>query len=63
MKNRVKRGENRFESKDDYISTEFSDLKASELENCFFIKIVDIFKIFHLTTYFPNSDIGPKSYG
>ena len=38
-------------------------LKTSELEKNFFIKVVDIFESFHFITYFPNSDIGPKSYG
>ena len=63
MKKGVKRGKNRFDSKDDCTSTQFSRLKKLELENCFFIKVVYIFNRFHLTIYLPDSDIGPKSNG
>ena len=63
MKKRVKRGENGFYSKDDCTSTQFLGLKISELENYFFIKVLDLFERFHLTTYFPDSNIGPKNYG
>ena len=63
MKKGVKMGKNRFNSKDYYTSTQFSDLKTPELEKFFCIKVVDLFESFHLTTYFPNSDIRPKCYG
>ena len=63
MKKGVKKGENGFDSKDDCISTQFLSLKTSELENVFFIKVVDIFDRFHLTTYLLDYDIRTKSYG
>ena len=39
MKKGVKRSENGFDSKDDYISTQVSDLKMSELENAHSAKL------------------------
>ena len=63
MKKGVKRGEKGFYSNDDFNYTQFSGLKTSELKNYFFIKVVDLFKGFHLTTYLPDYDIEPKSYG
>ena len=60
MKKEVKKRENRFDSKDNYISTHVSNLKPSELENVYFIKVVDLFERFLLTTYLPNSNIRLK---
>ena len=63
MKKRVKRTEKGFDSKYDYISTQVSHLKTSELELIYFIKVVDLFESFPLTSCLPNSDIRPKIYG
>ena len=63
MKKLVKKNENRFNSKDDCISTQVSGLKTIEFKNCYFRKVVHTFESFPLTNHFPNSDIGEKSYG
>ena len=63
MKKGVKRSENRFDSKDDYTSTKVSGLKTSKLENVYFSTVVDLFDIFLLIIYLPNSNIEERSYG
>ena len=47
MKKGVKRSENRFDSKDDYTSTQVLDRKTPELENVHFSKVVYFLRAFH----------------
>ena len=63
MKKWVKRSENGFDSKDDYIYTHVLGLKTLELEHVYFIKFVYLFKSFPLTTHLPHSNIKVKTYG